>query len=246
MALRVYSEPRHNRLIACLKTDTYEALQSSFEPIRLRADQALLDDGQYSRALIFPTIGVISLLLRQDDREVQVATLGSDGMVGVHAFLAGQPSPYIALLMTDGEAYRLRYDVVQQKSRQVRSDVFGILARYTCLFLEIISINTLCASLHTIEQRTATHLLLLEDYVGNGGFDLTHENLARMLGVRRASITDVAGGFQDRAALTYRRGHVAITNRPAVEAAACRCYRHIRNTIETVLNALEARKNATS
>jgi CRP-like cAMP-binding protein len=53
---------------------------------------------------------------------------------------------------------------------------------------------------------------------------LTQEFLSYMLGVRRAGITQAAGGFQKRGLIRYTRGMLTLTNRAGMEAAACSCY----------------------
>jgi CRP-like cAMP-binding protein len=42
---------------------------------------------------------------------------------------------------------------------------------------------------------------------------MTHELVASMLGVRRESISDVAGELQRAGFIRYRRGHIAVLDR---------------------------------
>jgi Mn-dependent DtxR family transcriptional regulator len=55
-----------------------------------------------------------------------------------------------------------------------------------------------------------------------------------MLGVRRSSVTDVAGAIQKRGLIRYHRGRIDVTDRPKLEEAACECYRAIRRRTEAV------------
>ena len=50
-----------------------------------------------------------------------------------------------------------------------------------------------------------------------------------MLGARRATVTMVAGAMQRSGLIEYQRGRVRIVDRDHLEAAACDCYRIVRN-----------------
>ena len=69
---------------------------------------------------------------------------------------------------------------------------------------------------------------MAHDGTGRDQFPLTHEFLAQMLGVRRASVTEVARTLQKAGLIAYRRGEMTITDAPALEKAACECYRRVK------------------
>jgi hypothetical protein len=45
-----------------------------------------------------------------------------------------------------------------------------------------------------------------------------------MLGVRRPGVTIVAGEMSAAGLISYRRGHIAVLDKPGLEAVACECY----------------------
>jgi hypothetical protein len=45
-----------------------------------------------------------------------------------------------------------------------------------------------------------------------------------MLGVRRESVTQVAGTFQRRGLISYSRGYVMLLDEMALKSIACGCY----------------------
>jgi len=71
--------------------------------------------------------------------------------------------------------------------------------------------------------------------MGTDEFYLTQEFLAQMLGVRRPSVTAVAGILQKAGLLTYRRGNLTILDRKGLEAASCECYRAVSKELERLL-----------
>jgi len=67
-------------------------------------------------------------------------------------------------------------------------------------------------------------LLQSADRAGSDTVTLTQELLAEMLGVRRTSVTEVAGKIQDQGLITYSRGVIKILDRPRLERMSCECY----------------------
>ena len=53
---------------------------------------------------------------------------------------------------------------------------------------------------------------------------MTQELIANMLGVRRDGVTEAAGRLQKTGVITYRRGHIAVVDRPRLEGLCCECY----------------------
>ena len=102
------------------------------------------------------------------------------------------------------------------------------------LFIQV-SQRLACAAVHPIQARYCRWLLLTHDRVGDREFALTQESLARMLGVRRASVTTAAGALQDAGFIRYSRGRVAILDRQGLEQAACECYGIIRSEFDRLL-----------
>jgi hypothetical protein len=55
-----------------------------------------------------------------------------------------------------------------------------------------------------------------------------------MLGVRRQSVTVVAGALQTAGLIAYKHGHVRVLNRKGLEAASCECYALIRRQFDSM------------
>jgi len=87
-----------------------------------------------------------------------------------------------------------------------------------------------CNHFHPVKARLARWLLMTRDRLRSNEFPLTHKLLAEMLGIRRVGVTTAAGALQERKLISYSRGHIRILRRKGLEAAACGCYRIIKNT----------------
>jgi CRP-like cAMP-binding protein len=82
-----------------------------------------------------------------------------------------------------------------------------------------------CNRVHTVVERCARWLLMSEDRVGRDSFPLTHEFLAKVLGVRRASVIQTAEGLRRTGLIDYRQGWIHILDRVGLETVACEDYR---------------------
>jgi CRP-like cAMP-binding protein len=81
--------------------------------------------------------------------------------------------------------------------------------------------ETASANAHgTIEQRLARLLLLARKRLELDEIKLTHEQLAMMLGVRRAGVTVTLQKFETRGLITRERGIIAVLDRAGLDATA--------------------------
>jgi hypothetical protein len=92
-----------------------------------------------------------------------------------------------------------------------------------------------CNRLHLTEERFARWLLMTHDRVGRDEFPLTQDFLSQMLGVRRATVSQIASRFQDTGLISYTRGVMTILKRDRIEQEGCECYAVIRAEYERLL-----------
>ena len=67
-------------------------------------------------------------------------------------------------------------------------------------------------------------LLRIRDLTGSDEMKLTQEFLAQMLGVRRTSVSLVAGTLQKAGFIEYRRGTIRLVDIAQLQQGACECY----------------------
>ena len=85
--------------------------------------------------------------------------------------------------------------------------------QYNEVLLSQARITAACNALHVVEARFCRWLLQSADRAESDTVALTQEFLAEMLGVRRTSVTEVAGKIQTAGAINYSRGQITIVNR---------------------------------
>jgi CRP-like cAMP-binding protein len=224
-----------NRLLAALPIRDYQRLHPALETIPLRSREVLYEAGGPIRFVHFPTAGAISLTSsRESDAAVELATVGNEGMVGLPVFLGTGISPVIAICQVPGESLRMPAEVFKDVIRS-NDALHGLLHRYTLALLVQIGQGNACNRLHPVEARCARWLLMTHDRVRADQYLLTHEFLAQMLGVRRASVTTAAGHLQQAQLIRYRRGVITVLDRKGLESAACVCYRIIKEEYDRLL-----------
>jgi CRP-like cAMP-binding protein len=151
-------------------------------------------------------------------------TIGNEGMIGLSVALGLNSSPIRAIAQVPGESLEIPAPVFL-KALKASGTLNRLVRRYTAYSLWSARQTVACNLLHSAEERMCRWLLMSHDRVEKDEFSLTHESLAEMLGVRRQTVTVIAGTLQKAGLLTYRRGLIRVVHREGLEAASCECYR---------------------
>lgn len=172
----------------------------------------------------FPISSVFSLTTMADERVVvEVATIGREGMVGLPVFLGATSSPHAAFCQVAGRSVWMTSENLERLLAR-SSALHRALGRFTQATLVQIAQNVVCNNTHNAQQRAARWLLTTHDRVTSDEFPLTQQFLSQMLGLRRPTVSEVAGALQAQGLVKYRRGVMTIIDRPGLEAVACECY----------------------
>ncbi|GAB4201252.1 MAG: Crp/Fnr family transcriptional regulator [Roseiflexaceae bacterium] len=233
--LHAYRQLGTNRLLAALPPSEAEWITRLLEPVTLAFKQVLYEPGQPIAAVYFPLTCVVSLLVEMHDgRAVEVGTVGKEGMAGLPVFLGVPSTPGRALVQIPGLALRMPAETLVEQVLRGDGALYHLLQRYTqALFVQTAQ-GAACNRLHTQEQRFCRWMLLTHDRVGSDQFPLTHEFIAQMLGVRRATVSEVAAAVQASGLIHYHRGTMNILDRAGLEAASCECYAVIHAEFERI------------
>lgn len=231
-----FSRPGTNRLLTALPPGELQWLMGLLEPVSLAFKQSLYESNQPISHVYFPLTSVNSLLVEmQDGGVVEVGTVGNEGMVGLPVFLGATSTPGRALVQIPGRALRMPATIFTDVTLRADGALYHVLQRYTqALFVQTAQ-GAACNRLHTQEQRFCRWILMTHDRVGRDSFPLTHEFIAQMLGVRRATVSEAAAAMQTAGCIHYHHGTMTIRDRTGLEAASCECYRVIRAEFDRVI-----------
>jgi CRP-like cAMP-binding protein len=186
------------------------------------------------RWVYFPETCMISVVSTLGNGAcIEVGVIGRRGMAALPVFLDSEYNLMEAFIQVPGRAARVPAEVFLSTSAPGTA-LYARGLRYTSYFLQQMARSAACNALHRLEQRCARWLLLAADELGRADFSLTHEYLSEMLGVGRASISDLAAEFSDRNLVKYSRGRVHIIDSDGLARTACECYRLITREAENV------------
>ena len=182
------------------------------------------------RHVYFPVGCVVCLMTTVADRKaVEVGLVGYEGMVGIALVLGAGASSVRAVVAASGAALRMEAARFHETFLQCQS-LQQALHRYTYAMLVQARQTIACNRFHLSDARLARWLLMTSDRAQSEEFFLTQSFLADMLGLRRVTVTEIAGRLWRRKLIGYGRGWIRILDRPGLEAASCRCYTRSRDS----------------
>ncbi|MGH8262644.1 MAG: Crp/Fnr family transcriptional regulator [Steroidobacteraceae bacterium] len=225
-----------NHILDGLSRRGRDRILKECEHVTLAPNEILLEPGRHIRHVHFPIAGVIALMGAVDDHEgLALGLVGSEGVLGSSLMLGTSLAPLRARVQVTGRALRIQVTALElalADTPHLRRQL--LLAHYEGM--EQIAQIAACAIYHVVDVRIAYWLLMTHDRIRGDDFFLTHETLARMLGVRRSGVTAAAGLLQDRKLISYSRGYVSILDRGGLEEIACECYRPAGSTMRHALS----------
>ena len=211
-----------NCLIATLtKADQISLLKGS-QKIELRAGADLTNVNQINAKIYFPISGTIALFIGKNgvadtSQGLAIGLIGAEGAAGLQLALGFGHLPFQLLVQSPGQAYAVDASVAQ-KLVQNQAQVLLKFSQYLWTLYEQISNFASQAHSKDIKIRLARWLLLSAQRCAPDQLRLTHLHMAKMLGVRRSSISIAAREIKLKRYIYYSRGQISLTNVPALEA----------------------------
>ncbi len=221
-----------NQLLASLPPEAAEIVQSRLECVDLDAGAMLYEAGTVLRHVHFPVTTVVSLFSPLTDGICsEVAVVGSEGVVGVCAFMGGGPALSSAVVQRPGLAWRMGARDIADLA-QFNEPVMRQLLRYTQALFTNMAQSSACNRHHALAQQLCRWLLHHLDRQDGSDLWITQERIAGMLGVRREGVTGAAIQLQRAGLIRYGRGHIEVLDRQGLEECSCECYGVVQQAYE--------------
>src|SRR5439155_10225918 len=128
-------------------------------------------------------------------------------------------SPHQAIVQIADGGSRMK-TAVFKKEIETNGELANISRRYLQALFTQVAQTASCNRMHSIAQRLARWMLLMQDRVELDVLNLTHEFISTMLGTRRAGVTIAAGTLQTAGIIRYHRGKVTILDQKKLEEAS--------------------------
>jgi CRP-like cAMP-binding protein len=229
--------PTENHILAALTAEGRQSLLPHLQLVPISLGQVIYESGGLLEHVYFITRGIVSLLyVMRDQSSAEIAVVGNEGVVGVSLFMGGETTPSRAVVQSAGHAYGLKSEVLKKEFAR-GGELQYLLLRYTQSLITQMTQTAVCNRHHSVEQQLCRWLLLSLDRLPSNELTMTQELIANMLGVRREGVTLAAGKLQEAGLIHYSRGHIAVTNRPGLEASVCECYAVVKTESDRLLGS---------
>lgn len=216
--------PPGNRFLERLPRVDRLRLLALCEPVHLVMSRVICEVGEPMRHVLFPVDGFVSLVMPVDGHGgIEVGMVGREGVLGLQLALGVSAAPMRAVVQGDGLSWQLGRAALLQELAHSQA-LRNALHLYIHVVMVQLATASACRRFHGVLPRLARWLLMSHDRAHADRFNVTHEFMSLMLGVRRVSVTVAAGALQAAGSIRYHRGEVWVLDRAALEAQACSCY----------------------
>lgn len=217
--------PIGNLLLRSLDAGDLAYIKPHLEPVALNEGHVIVAQDEPITFVCFPECGVTSVSdVQADGSRVEIALIGRDGMTNSQLLLGCDLAPHEAVVQIgNGRSLRLSAAMLSTFCHE-RPNARAVFLRYIHA-LSVQTARTLASNLRDgAEKRLARWLLMCHDRIDGEEICLMHEQIGRMLGVRRATITDTLHLLEGHRAIGNTRGRILIRDRKLLEGLAGSSY----------------------
>lgn len=211
-----------NQILARLDKASFALIEPELTVVHFEGGHVLSETQSEIQKVYFPQTGIISCVVELiGGGAIETGMIGRDGQFGAALALDHKLSLNHVVMQVPGDVSVMSSDRFRQLVEQHPSLRSAALA-YDLFSLAQSQQTAACNATHHVEARTCKWLLRMHHLVGDD-LPLTQEFLAQMMGVRRSTVTQIAGDLQRAGMITFTRGRVRITNLNKIRFRACEC-----------------------
>jgi len=213
-----------NDLLKRMPGSVLRKLEPHTKKVSFASGENLYRPDEEIESVYFPETAVISeLQILEDGRTIEVSITGHEGAVGLLSlFSAGRSANWVQVC-GPGTALKVSRGALKKETVGLEW-VNTLFHEHIQSYIRQISQKVACNAHHSVEERFCAWLLMLQDRSPRGRLKLTQEQIARVLGVYRPSVTCIAQQLRDHGVIDYVRGNIIILDRETLQKHSCACY----------------------
>ena len=221
-----------NTVLSSLPVRVFDRLFPLMKRVTLLQEEFLFQPDDDVEFIYFPESAAVSeFRILEDGRIVEVAVIGRDGAIGLSKLFHSASIQNCVQVLQAGNAVRMNSFETQRVIKQDLQIAFCFYPHIDS-YIRRISQKIVCNLYHSVRARFCTWLLMVRDRCDQEILRLTHEQIAKALGVYRPRITSIARELKNRNIIHYSRGGITVLDRPAIESLTCVCYEENRDRME--------------
>lgn len=219
------SDRSGNLLLAALSAEAFESISLAATRIDLNRGDAIANAHAPIEHSCFPEAGIASYTdVLDDGSRLEIGLIGREGFTGWPVLLGCNQSLHQAQVQIGGGT-ALRLDTAALvEICDAHPELKRLLLRFVQTFIAQMGRTILSNLIDPVQRRLARWLLMCHDRITDDSIPLTHDYMAVMLGVRRASVTDALHLLEGEGAISSKRQLVIVRDRARLEEMAGQCY----------------------
>lgn len=210
-----------NSLLRSLDSDSLNLLRPHLSAVDLPVEFELENPRDVPQWAYFIEKGIAGSVV--SGREVEVGLIGPEGMTGLSIALHTDRPVSRVDMQIAGEGFRIPRDRFRELLENCRS-LQDLVLRYAHTLLAQTSSTVASNAKDVIPVRLARWLLMVADRIGDDGMRVSHDYLSKLLGVRRAGVTDALHVLEGEHLIKAERLNISIRDRSQLEARAGKAY----------------------
>ena len=222
---------RGNTIIAQLAVHERNAIHRAAKMIAVSAGDPLLRPHTPPDTVFFPIDCVASVVRTIDeDTSIELALIGSEGLVGIEAFLDVPVHRDDVIVRTRGWVYRIA--AIDLRNELRRGDALQRqVLRFAGTLCAQIAQTAICMRLHQPEQRLARWLLMMRDRTSSRSIPGAAAAMRSVLGLDQPRVAAAIKRLGATGCIRATEDSVAIVDGETLETSACECYEPLKSAV---------------
>jgi CRP-like cAMP-binding protein len=208
-----------------MRPDDFALLAPHLREVTFEADEIVAVPGQPIEDVYFPETGILTFSeLSDEGSRIGVGHTGYEGFSGWSLLLGCNLAPHEArMTASGGSALRISTSELLTVCRTSES-LRDLLLRFVRAFTVQLSSTVVSSLTQPVDTRLCRWTLMAHDRVEGDEIEVTHNEIAVMLAIRRSSVTDALHTLEGEGLIRGTRGRVTIRDRGGLRRRAGNTY----------------------